>query len=78
MVWLIRNDSTRSNPLPGLRTLGATLVRGIGRKGDKDVVLVDVNGNVVNKPKSDKPVTDKIKKKPAVEPGSEEATRAKR
>ena len=50
MVWLIRNDSTRANPLPGLRTLGATLTRGIGKKGTKDVILVDVNGNVVKNP----------------------------
>lgn len=50
MVWLIRNDKTRSNPIPGLRTLGATLIRGIGRKGTKDVILVDVNGNVVQNP----------------------------
>lgn len=80
MVWLIRNDSTRNNPMPGLRTLGATLVRGIGRKGDKDVVLVDVNGNVVERPgTTEKPsVTDVIKKKPAIEPGTEKATRAKR
>lgn len=50
MVWLIRNDSTRSNPIPGLRTLGATLTRGIGKSGTKDVILVDVNGNVVKNP----------------------------
>jgi hypothetical protein len=50
MVWLIRNDSTRSNPIPGLRTLGATLTRGIGKSGTKDVVLVDVKGNVVANP----------------------------
>lgn len=50
MVWLIRNDSTRANPLPGLRTLGVTLTRGIGKKGTKDVILVDVNGNVVKNP----------------------------
>lgn len=49
MVWLIRNDKTRNNPLPGLRTLGVTLTRGIGRKGDKPVVLVDVNGNVIDR-----------------------------
>jgi len=50
MVWLIRNDKTRSNPLPGLRTLGVTLTRGIGKKGTKDVILVDKNGNVVKNP----------------------------
>lgn len=50
MVWLIRNDKTRSNPLPGLRTLGVTLTRGIGKKGTKDVILVDKNGNIVKNP----------------------------
>lgn len=50
MVWLIRNDKTRSNPLPGLRTLGVTLTRGIGKKGNKDVILVDKDGNIVKNP----------------------------
>jgi len=50
MVWQIRNDSTRMNPLPGLRTLAATLTRGIGKKGTKDVILVDQHGNVVKNP----------------------------
>jgi hypothetical protein len=50
MVWLIRNDKTRSNPLPGLRTLGVTLTRGIGKSGKKDVILVDKNGKVVKNP----------------------------
>lgn len=76
MVWLIRNDSTRNNPLPGLRTLGVTLARGIGKKGDKDVVLVDVNGNVTSNPQA-KAKAEK-KEKPELEPGSEEATRTKR
>jgi len=50
MVWQIRNDSTRTNPIPGLRTLAATLTRGIGKKGTKDVILVDQHGNVVKNP----------------------------
>lgn len=50
MVWLIRNNTSRNNPLPGLRTLGVTLTRGIGTKGTKDVVLVDKDGNVINNP----------------------------
>lgn len=78
MVWLIRNDSTRSNPMPGLRTLGATLVRGIGKKGDKDVILVDVNGNVVDNPNKKKPASSKVTKEPELEPGSIAATRSKR
>lgn len=81
MVWLIRNDSTRANPMPGLRTLGATLVRGIGKTGQKDVILVDVNGNVVdnpNKQKSEEKPKSVLAKKPDLKRGSEEATRAKR
>jgi hypothetical protein len=81
MVWLIRNDSTRSNPMPGLRTLGATLVRGIGKKGTKDVILVDVNGNVVENPnlkKKEENPKSVLAKKPELERGSEEATRTKR
>ena len=53
MVWLIRNDSTRNGGslgIAGLRPLGVTLTRGIGKKGTKDVILVDVNGNVVKNP----------------------------
>lgn len=76
MVWLIRNDSTRNNPLPGLRTLGVTLARGIGKKGTKDVVLVDRNGNVTSNPNAKPKVAKKAE--PELEPGSEEATRTKR
>ena len=78
MVWLIRNDSTRNNPLPGLRTLGVTLTRGIGKKGNKDVILVDVNGNVIDNPNKSVAKSPKKEKKPELEPGSEEATRTKR
>ena len=52
MVWLLRNDSTRNGGslgIAGIRPLGVTLSRGIGKKGTKDVILVDVNGNVVEK-----------------------------
>jgi hypothetical protein len=49
MVWLIRNAKERNNPLPGLRTLGVTLKRGIGAKGDKPVILVDRSGRVIRK-----------------------------
>lgn len=50
MVWVIINNKQRNNPLPGLRTLGVTLARGIGTRGTKDVVLVDQHGNVVKNP----------------------------
>lgn len=52
MVWLLRNDSDRNSKsmgIAGIRPLGVTLTRGIGRTGTKDVVLVDVNGNVIKK-----------------------------
>ena len=53
MVWLIRNDSTRNGGslgIAGLRPLGVTLTRGIGKSGTKDVILVDRYGNVVKNP----------------------------
>lgn len=53
MVWLLRNDSTRNGGslgIAGIRPLGVTLTRGIGRTGQKDVILVDQHGNVVKNP----------------------------
>jgi len=53
MVWLLRNDSTRNGGtlgVAGIRPLGVTLSRGIGKKGNKDVILVDQYGNVVKNP----------------------------
>jgi hypothetical protein len=53
MVWLLRNDSTRNGGslgIAGIRPLGVTLTRGIGKKGNKDVILVDQFGNVVKNP----------------------------
>lgn len=53
MVWLLRNDSTRNGGtlgVAGIRPLGVTLSRGIGRTGQKDVILVDQHGNVVKNP----------------------------
>lgn len=53
MVWLLRNDSTRNGGslgIAGIRPLGVTLTRGIGKKGTKDVILVDQYGNVVKNP----------------------------
>jgi hypothetical protein len=52
MVWLLRNDSNRNSTslgLPGIRVMGVTLTRGIGKKGTKDVILVDKNGNVLER-----------------------------
>lgn len=53
MVWQLRNDSTRNSEslgVAGIRPLGVTLTRGIGKKGTKDVILVDQHGNVVKNP----------------------------
>jgi len=53
MVWLLRNDSNRNSKalgLAGIRIMGVTLSRGIGKSGTKDVILVDQNGNVVERP----------------------------
>lgn len=50
MVWLLRNDSDRNNKtlgIAGIRPLAVTLKRGLGTKGEKDVVYVDVDGNVI-------------------------------
>ena len=63
MVWLLRNDPSRNSlalGIPGIRVMGATLTRGIGKHGTKDVILVDKNGNVLEKsqPDQDKPDAD--------------------
>ena len=53
MVWLLRNDSNRNSKalgLAGIRIMGVTLTRGIGKSGNKDVILVDQDGNVVERP----------------------------
>jgi len=53
MVWLLRNDSGRNSStlgIAGIKPMGVTLTRGIGKKGTKDVILVDQYGNVVKNP----------------------------
>ena len=55
MVWLIRNNAGRlskSLGIRGLRPMASVLTRAIGRRGDKDVILVDKDGNVVERPTS--------------------------
>ncbi len=50
MVWLLRNNATRlskSLGIRGIRPMASVLTRAIGRKGDKDVILVDKDGNVI-------------------------------
>jgi hypothetical protein len=58
MVWLIRNNAGRLSKtlgIRGLRPMASVLTRAIGRRGDKDVVLVDKDGNVVERPTATKP-----------------------
>lgn len=82
MVWILRNDSDRNSKelgIAGIRPLGVTLTRGIGKKGNKDVILVDVNGNVVDNPNVKKDIKKMEKDyEPELEVGSEKATRKKR
>lgn len=52
MVWLIRNNAGRLSKalgIRGLRPMASVLTRAIGRRGDKDVILVDKSGNVVER-----------------------------
>jgi hypothetical protein len=70
MVWLLRNDSNRNSKalgLAGIRIMGVTLSRGIGKSGNKDVILVDQDGNVIERQaedltmyQSDKPDADTL------------------
>ena len=56
MVWLLRNDSNRNSKalgLAGIRIMGVTLSRGIGKSGNKDVILVDQDGNVIKRQAKD-------------------------
>ena len=51
MVWLLRNDKTRniaSIGYAGIRPLGVTLERGFGKKGTKDVITVNKDGDVID------------------------------
>jgi hypothetical protein len=53
MVWLLRNNAGRMSKtlgIRGIRPMASVLNRAIGKKGTKDVILVDVNGNVVDNP----------------------------
>ena len=71
MVWVLRNDSTRNSRalgIAGIRIMAVTLERGLGKKGTKDVILVDSDGNVKDrsfepKDKKDTEVTSKELKK---------------
>jgi hypothetical protein len=58
MVWLLRNNAGRlskSLGIRGIRPMASVLTRAIGRRGDKDVILVDKNGNVVERAAPEEP-----------------------
>lgn len=49
MVWLLRNDRQRNSKtlgIRGIRIVASILSRAVGRKGTKDVIRVDKDGNV--------------------------------
>lgn len=53
MLWLLRNDSSRNSGalgIAGIRPVATILSRGLGTRGNKDVVLVDKSGKVVDNP----------------------------
>lgn len=53
MVWLLRNNAGRMSKalgIRGIRPMASVLNRAIGKKGTKDVILVDQHGNVVQNP----------------------------
>jgi hypothetical protein len=65
MVWLIRNNAGRLSKalgIRGLRPMASVLTRAIGRRGDKDVILVDKEGNVVERKPKDSPAPDRVAK----------------
>jgi hypothetical protein len=75
MVWLLRNDSDRNSAalgIAGIRPLGVTLTRGIGRTGMKDVVLVDVNGKVISNPNLARAKSDEVEPKELTKVGKKE------
>lgn len=51
MVWLLRNDSDRNSKslgIAGIRPLGVTIARGLGKKDQGNKIYVDVDGNVTS------------------------------
>lgn len=76
MVWLIRNGAGRwPSGYRGLRPMGVVLTRALGRHGNKDVILVDKDGNVLKgsaastgTPALEKPKARAKRVEPAEEP----------
>jgi hypothetical protein len=82
MQWLLRNDSSRNSAtlgIPGIRPLGVTLQRGLGKKGEKDVIYVDSEGNVLKGKAKEKgneePKLDVTKTHPLLKRRKEEKTK---
>jgi hypothetical protein len=82
MQWLLRNDSSRNSAtlgIPGIRPLGVTLQRGLGKKGEKDVIYVDSEGNVLKGKAKEKgkeePKLDVAKTHPLLKRRKEEKTK---
>lgn len=62
MVWLLRNNPGRLSKalgIRGIRPMASVLTRAIGRRGDKDVILVDKDGKVVQRASKADSDTDK-------------------
>ena len=90
MVWLLRNNAGRLSKtlgIRGIRPMASVLTRAIGRRGDKDVILVDKNGNVVERPKAEpkrpavtdyEPPRSKIKARREPEKGEPDLGRKRR
>jgi len=69
MVWRVRGDSTRKGiaGVPGIRPEASTLKNAIGHNGERAVILVDINGNIIKRPpRKDQPQQDAppVAKKP--------------
>jgi hypothetical protein len=87
MVWLIRNNAGRlskSLGIRGLRPMASVLTRAIGKRGEKDVILVDKDGNVVERPapasppKLDTDELDAISQAPRLKGPGAKASRVKK
>jgi hypothetical protein len=76
MYWLLRNDSDRNSKslgIAGIRPLGVTMQRGFGKSGSKDVVYVNVDGEVTDKP-TGKSVDVDTRKKPDLAKAAKQIT----
>jgi hypothetical protein len=74
MVWRVRGDSTRKGiaGVPGIRPEASTLKNAIGHNGERAVILVDINGNIIKRPprkdQQQQPTKPVVKKPVAPQP----------